>query len=62
VTAILSAVMSDERLRYRISRVAGKYRDNMNHLKTIAKISGKPIMISEFQYGEPNKDKPAPLK
>jgi hypothetical protein len=27
----------------------------MNHLKTIAKISGKPIMISEFQYGEPKK-------
>ena len=44
-------ICSDEWLTFTIQDhqgVGGKFRDNMNHLKTIAKISGKPIMIRNF--------------
>lgn len=59
-----TAAMNDEDLRNIICKVAGKYLDVLSYnyytydvdlvrLESMNKISGKPIMITEFHYGEP---------
>ena len=59
-----TAAMNDENLRNIICKVAGKYLDvlsynyytydvDLDRLKSMHKISGKPIIITEFHYGEP---------
>jgi hypothetical protein len=59
-----TAVMSDKRLRNIICKAAAKHLDvisynyytyglDTNRLKDMYKISGKPIMITEFHYGDP---------
>lgn len=57
-------VMADKELRERICRVAGKYLDvisynyytyqpDLERIKDIYEISGKPVMLTEFHYGDP---------
>ncbi|HMR82136.1 MAG TPA: sugar-binding protein [Niabella sp.] len=59
-----TAVMNDPRLRQVISKVAARHLDvvsynyytyelDMERLKEMHRISGKPIMITEYHYGDP---------
>lgn len=57
-------IMNDEQLREKICRVAGKYLDvisynyytydvDLERIGAMYEISGKPIMLTEYHYGDP---------